>query len=88
MTPEQHAREAERLLAAADRYDLGDPAQCAAAAVVTARAQVHATLATVRPARTGKRTLQDQDRCSEGDVFTRCALPRGHRGQHQLEQRL
>jgi hypothetical protein len=88
MTPEQHAREAERLLADADRYDLGDPAQCAAAAVVTARAHVHATLATARPTRTGGRLIPERDRCSEGDALTRCVLPRGHRGQHQLEQRL
>ena len=84
MTSKEHSREAERLLADADRYDLGDPAQCAAAAVVTARAQVHATLATARRTSTGKRLVPVRDRCNEGDdAMSLCVLARGHRGEHK-----
>lgn len=50
MTPEDHAVEAESLLAyARDEYQHGDDTDRAEAALVVARAQVHATLATVRP---------------------------------------
>ena len=84
MTPEEHAREAERLLADVDRYDLADPAQCAAAAVVTARAQVHATLARARRTGTEKQSVPVPNRCDKGDdVMSPCVLARGHRGEHR-----
>jgi hypothetical protein len=43
MTPDEHYREAERLLDTVARYDFPDEAR----AQIIAKAQVHATLATI-----------------------------------------
>lgn len=50
MTPAEHYAEAERLLAEADKLpDQNSPAAARAYELLTATAQVHATLATINP---------------------------------------